>query len=83
MVQIENLTTDAVEVCIINLCTDSGDSEKSNDLNNPNETHWRVGLLNSEYGRQRLHEVLEGYSNTLQAVLSSWGDHPSIDEAEE
>ena len=75
MVEIENLTADAVEICIIKLCEDSG----SPDI--PSESHWRVGLLNSEYGRQRLHEVLESYPDELQAVMSAWGDSPTIIES--
>ena len=76
MVQIENLTTDAVEICIINVCEGSGDNP-----HNPGETHWRVGLLNSGYGRQKLHEVLEKYPDILQTVMSTWGDTPMADES--
>jgi len=74
MVEIEKLTADAVEICIIKLCEDSG------SLDIPSESHWRVGLLNSEYGRQRLHEVLESYPDELQAVMFAWGDSSTIIE---
>ena len=74
MVQLENLTTDAVEICIIKLCEDSG----SPDI--PSESHWRVGLLNSEYGRQRLHEVLECYPEALHEILATWGKTPTTTE---
>jgi len=76
MVQIENLTADAVEICIINVCEGSGDNS-----HNPGETHWRVGLLNSGYGRHKLHEVLENYPDTLQTVMATWGDAPVADES--
>ena len=74
MVEIENLIADAVEICIIKLCKDSD----SPDI--PSESHWRVGLPNSEYGRHRLHEVLESYPDELQAIMSAWGDSPTIIE---
>ena len=74
MVDIENLTTDAVEICIIKLCEDSGNPDI------PSETHWRVGLPNSMYGRERLLEVLADYPDSIRDVLATWGDSPTVTE---
>jgi len=74
MVEIENLTADAVEICIINPCGDNGNPDI------PNETHWRCGLLNSPAGRVRLLEVLADYPESIKEVLTTWGDKPTATE---
>ena len=74
MIQLDNLTTDAVEICIISLCEGSENSDI------PSEKHWRVGLLNSSSGRERLHEVLTNYPESQQEVLVAWGDSPTVIE---
>ena len=74
MIQLENLTTDAVEICIIKFCEDSDNPDI------PSETHWRCGLLNSISGRERLLEVLAVYPESIQEVLATWGDSPTVIE---
>ena len=71
MVEIENLTTEAAEICIIHPCEGNGNP------NIPSETHWRCGLLNSPAGRERLLEILADYPESIKEVLATWGDKPT------
>jgi len=73
MVLLEDLSVDAVCICIITLL-------EQTDENLPAEHHWRCGLFNSTSGRERLLEVLADYPASIQEVLAAWGDTPITTE---